>query len=159
YSKMISPLLIRYGTYLYALYHNAVTRPIFYFMHCFRALFELSLSEHSRRREFRADRIAAEATSPRDFAGALVRISAYSDFRRKIEEDVFKNERGLEPANISGEIERGFHGHAMSFAAKPDIGSLETAPPFDTHPPLGQRLDAVGIPLTPEEAQNLVSAP
>ncbi|WP_159452319.1 M48 family metallopeptidase [Singulisphaera sp. GP187] len=157
YSKKISPLLSRFGTYLQALYGNPITRPVYYFMHCFRSLFELSLSEHARQREFRADRIAAETTSPRDFAGALLRISAYSDFRGKIQQDLFEKECVLETANISAQIEQGFHSHAMSFAAKPDLGGLETSHPFDSHPPLARRLEAVGIPLTPQDAQTLVS--
>ena len=41
YSKKISPLLLRYGNCLQSLYDNVITRPVFYFMLCFRALFEL----------------------------------------------------------------------------------------------------------------------
>jgi Zn-dependent protease with chaperone function len=157
YSKKISPLLNRYGMYLQALHENPITLPIFHFMHCFRALFELSLGEHSRDREFRADRIAAETTSSRDLAGALLRISAYSDFRGKIQQDLFGKEHVLETADISSQIERGFHEHALTFAARPDLGGLETSHPFDSHPPLGQRLDAVGIPLASQDVQALVS--
>jgi Zn-dependent protease with chaperone function len=159
YSKKISPLLSRYGLYLQALYEGPVTRPIYYFMNCFRALFELSLGKHSRQREFRADKIATETTSPGDFAGAMLRISAYSDFRGNIQQELFKQERALQTANISAQIEQGFHAYAMSFATKPDIGSLETAHPFDTHPPLSQRLEAVGIPLKSHDVQSLVSSP
>ncbi len=159
YSKKISPLLNRYGMYLQALYEGPVTRPIYYFMNCFRALFELSLGEHSRKREFRADKIAVETTSPRDFAGAMLRISAYSDFRGNIQQELFKQERALQSASISKQIEQGFHAYAMSFASKPDIGNLETAHPFDTHPPLAQRLEAVGIPLKSHDVQSLVSTP
>jgi Zn-dependent protease with chaperone function len=159
YSKWITPLLVRYGTYLEALYQNPVARPVFYFMHCFRALFELSLREYSRQREFRADRIAAETTSPRDFAAALVRISAYSDYLGNIQQELFKHERALESANISGQMEQGFHAHAMAFAGRPDIGDSETAHPFDSHPPLARRLDAVGVPLGSHEVQALVATP
>ena len=158
YSKKVSPLLTRYQAYLQALYENPTARPIFYFMHCFRALFELSLGEQSRQREFRADQIAAQTTSPRDFAGALLRISAYTAFRRNVQQELFKQERSLEGASISGLIEQGFHSYAVSFAAKPDIGNLETSHPFDSHPPLARRLDAVGVPLN-SQLQALVSTP
>ncbi len=157
YSKKISPLLVRYGAYLQALHENPVARPIFYFMHGFRALFELSLGEQSRRRETRADRIAAGATSPRDLAGALLRVAAYSDFRAKIQQDLFEKERAMETADISARLERGFHEYAISFAAKTDLGGLGTSHPFDTHPPVARRLEAVGVPLTPEGARALVS--
>jgi hypothetical protein len=128
-------------------------------MNCFRALFELSLSEHSRKREYRADRLATETTSPRDLAGALLRIAAYADFRGNIQGELFKHERALAAANISQQIEQGFHSYALSFAAKPDIGSLETAHPFDSHPPLALRFEAIGVPLKTEDAQRLVSTP
>ncbi|MEM9409721.1 MAG: M48 family metallopeptidase, partial [Planctomycetota bacterium] len=64
YSKKISPLLTRYGNYLVALYEGGITLPVFYFMNCFRSLFELSLGKRNREREFRADRLAGEITSP-----------------------------------------------------------------------------------------------
>jgi hypothetical protein len=158
YSKKISPLLARYANYLQTLYENPTARPVYYFMHCFRALFELSLSELSRHREFRADRIAAEATTPREFAGALFRITAYSDFRGKIQQEVFQTERVLAAANISGQLEQGFHAHATSFVAMPNLGALQTAHPFDSHPPLVQRLEAIGVPLSSPEVQSLVSS-
>ena len=74
YSKKTAPLLAGYQRYLEALYHGGIGRVVFYFMNCFRSLFELSLGKRRREREFRADRIAAEITSPRDVAGALLRI-------------------------------------------------------------------------------------
>jgi Zn-dependent protease with chaperone function len=159
YSRKIAPLLARNLAYLQALYENVIARPIFYFMNGFHALFALSMGEQSRSREFRADRIAADATSPRDLAGALLRISAYSDFRSKIQQELFRSERALQAANISAQLEQGFHDHALSFAARPDLGGMETAHPFDSHPPMAQRLEAVGSPFRPEDARELVDAP
>jgi hypothetical protein len=159
YSRKIAPLLTRNMEYLRALYENPLARPIFSFLHCFHALFALSMGEQSRSREFRADRIAADVTSPRDLAGALLRISAYSDFRSKIQQELFRSERALQAANISAQLEQGFHDHALAFAARPDLGGVETAHPFDSHPPMSQRLEAVGAPFRPEDARELVDAP
>ncbi len=159
YSTKISPLLRRYGTYLEALYKAGVTRPIFYFMHCFRAMFELSLSKLSRLREFRADRIATQATSPRDFAGAMLRIAAYSKFRNQVQQELFKQERSLEAANISQQIAEGFQSFARRFAAEYDAGALATSHPFDTHPPMVERLNAVGVQLTPQYAEQILATP
>jgi Zn-dependent protease with chaperone function len=159
YSKKISPLLVRYGHYLEALYKAGVTRPIFYFMHCFRALFELSLSKLSRQREFRADRIAMEATSPRDFSGAMLRIAAYSKFRDEVQQSLFKQERALEAANISQQIGEGFQNFARRFASEHDAGELATSHPFDTHPPMVERLSAVGVQLTPQYAEQILATP
>jgi Zn-dependent protease with chaperone function len=157
YSKKISPLLVRFGEYLQALYAGGITRPVFHFMHCFRALYELSLGRHSRQREFRADRIAVEVTSPRDLASALVRVTAYSSFRNNIQKALFKEEHALEAANISQRIDEGFPEFALKFAANPEIGQTETAHPFDSHPPLAQRVEAVGMPLDAQHPEALMS--
>lgn len=156
YSRRIAPLLQRYNAYLQNLHEGGVTIPIFYFMLCFRALFELSLGKISRQREFRADKIAATITSPRDFASALLRTIAYSKFRGSVESDLFKQEQALETANVSDRIESGFAAYAVAFASEQDIGLLETAHPFDSHPPTLQRLSALGVQLSVEETQALL---
>jgi Zn-dependent protease with chaperone function len=159
YSKKISPLLVRYGHYLEALYQGGITRPIFYFMNCFRALYELSLGRLSRQREFRADRIAAEVTSPRDFAGAMLRIAAYSKFRGEVQQNLFKQEQVLATANISEQIEQGFQQFAVNFAAKHDFRELETSHPFDSHPPTLERLAAIGTPYAPQTFDAMLAVP
>ncbi len=65
YSKKTAPLLERYQRYLEVLHDGGIGHVVFYYMNCFRALFELSFGRLCRQREFRADRIAAEATSAR----------------------------------------------------------------------------------------------
>jgi len=159
YSKKISPLLERYGVYLHDLRSGMISVPAFHFMACFRALFELSLSKFSREREIRADRIAAATAGATSFSGALLRIAAYSKFRHSIERDLYRQERALERANVSDQIEYGFRDFTIAFAADPEIGRIETAHPFDTHPPLSQRLSALGITLSVTEAQSLLAAP
>ena len=158
YSKKTAPLLAGYQRYLEALYRGGIGRVVFYFMNCFRSLFELSLGKRRREREFRADRIAAEITSPRDVAGALLRITAYSKFRNEIQLKLFEQERILEIANIAGQIAEGFSAAAVRFAAGHDIGELKSSHPFDSHPPLADRLEAIGVPLSPETAESLLAA-
>jgi len=88
YSKKIAPLMLRFDIYLQSLFSGGIaTLPVFYFMNCFRALYQLSLSRHSREREFRADRIAADTTSPSEFAAALLRVVAYSHYRNNVEHE------------------------------------------------------------------------
>jgi len=144
---------------LEALFHGGIGRVVFYFMNCFRSLFELSLGKRGREREFRADRIAAEITSPRDLAGALLRTTAYSKFRNGIQQKLFEQERVLESTNIAGQIAEGFSASAGRFAAEHDIGELKSSHPFDSHPPLADRLEAVGVPLSPATAESLLAAP
>lgn len=159
YTRKVNPLLQRDGMYLQALHENPLTHPVFYFMACFRALFELSLGKRSRQREFRADQIAAQTTTSRDFAGALMRICAYSDYRRSIQDNLFQQERAMEAARICAQIEAGFHEYAVSFAVKADLAKLAMSHPFDTHPPLAQRLEALGLSLQSQEVQSIVARP
>lgn len=145
YSKKISPLLVRYGNYLDALREGGVTLPIFHFMLCFRAMFELSLRRLGRQREYRADGIAVEATSREAFTGAMLRIGAYSKYRGQVQQELFDEERALENADIRERVEGGFPAFAVSLAASPDVGADEIPHPFDSHPPLCQRLNALGV--------------
>ncbi|MCH9655415.1 MAG: M48 family metallopeptidase, partial [Planctomycetes bacterium] len=159
YSQKISPLLVRYDHYLQGLYEGGLSLPIFYFMNCFRVLYEVSLGRLSRKREFRADRIATEVTSSRDMAGALLKIIAYSSYRAKVEQDIFQKEEVLENANVSQEIEQGFDDYAGSFLSNPDISHLQTSHPFDTHPSLDDRMKAVGCSLESPDSQVMLSKP
>lgn len=158
YSKKIAPLLVRYGHYLDALEKGAA-KPIYYFMNCFRALFELSLSKFGRQREFRADRIAMEVTSPGDFVVGLLRIVAYSHFRNNVQQDLFEKERAMENANICERIETGFQTFTESFLTSKDVGNLHSTHPFDRHPSIVQRFEAAGMPYDPELFQPLLTQP
>lgn len=159
YSHRISPLLMRYDNYLVALHGALITIPVYCYVLCFRMLFELSLNKIRREREFRADRIAAEFTSPHDLARALFRITAYSKFRSSIETDLFKQEQVMEWANISERIQHGFSDYAAAFASNPER-ELATQPhPFDTHPPMIDRMQAVGVNPTTEACQAWLALP
>lgn len=48
-------------------------------------------------------------------------------------------------ADISNRIENGFSAFAAEFAGDSQIESLSTAHPFDSHPPLDQRLASIGV--------------
>jgi Zn-dependent protease with chaperone function len=155
YSKKISPLLVRYGIYLEAL-HAGLSRPVFYFMFCFRGLYQASLGKLSKEREFRADKIASEVTSPRDIARSLLKIAAYSEYRGKVERQLFEAEKVLESVNISRRVETGFGEFAHAFVKEGNLAELQTAHPFDSHPPTNERWAAVGVNLTPEEMPGIL---
>ncbi len=159
YSRKISPLLTRYDNYLEALQRGGTTLPVFYFMNCFRALFEVSLKKLSREREFRADTIATQLASPRDFAGALLRIMAYTKYREQVESELFSEQEILEDADICNRIEVGFQDFAHVFASNANIGELATTHPFDSHPPTESRLAKVGIKMEPKETAILLARP
>jgi len=158
YSKKISPLLVRYSHYLEAL-SGGLARPVYHFMHCFRALYELSLSKFGRQREFRADRIAMDVASPSAMAGGLLRVVAYSHFRNRVQSDLFEKEQALENANICERIEAGFPAFAANFASTEDVANLESTHPFDRHPSVALRLEAAGFTFDRERLQSLLATP
>lgn len=155
YTMRTAPLLSRFDMYLNGL-HQGISIPVYYFMLCFRALFELSLSKLRREREFRADRIASEVISPRDVASSLLRVVAYSRFRQHVEQELFQLESVLQTADVSHRIEQGFPEFSLAFAADPNIGGMATSHPFDSHPPLAQRLAAIGVNLTESFAKGVL---
>ncbi len=158
YSKKISPLLGRYQIYLGALYAGGISLPIFYFMLCFRSLFEISLGRLSRQREFRADRIASEVASPKDMAGALLKISAYGNYRGKVEDELFQVEKVIDTLNIPQKVGDGFKEFACSFVKEGKASEAETAHPFDSHPPFEERVKAVQAEMSVEEMLEVLQA-
>ena len=158
YSKKISPLLARYETYLQALHAGGISLPVFYFMRCFRSLFQISLGKLSREREFRADKIASETASPPDIANALLKIAAYGEYRGKVEHDLFDTEKALEALNISQRVSHGFKEFACSFVKEGKVNEAKTAHPFDSHPPFEERVAAVQVKLSNEDMLNVLQA-
>lgn len=158
YSQKTAPVLRRYEAYLQMLRCNAVAMPAFYVMLCFRGLFELSLRKLQREREFRADKVAASVTSPAAVGAALLRTAGYSRFRRLIEGQLFKLDHKLDAVNISERIDRGLAAFiAEQAASEQGLRMAETVHPFDTHPPLSQRLEALDVALDANVRRSLPS--
>ena len=147
YSARIAPLLIQYGQHLDKLNSNAVSKPVAWFLMSMRAFFELSLSRSSREREVRADRIATEVTSGRSLAGALVRLAMYLECRSVVEERLITtrdlNEKTSARVLVESRLATFAHEHAQSF----DPLNRRAPHPFDTHPPLADRLAGSGLTL------------
>jgi Zn-dependent protease with chaperone function len=159
YSRKIAPLLIKYDNHLRVLYENPAARPVFHWVNCFRALFELSLGKHSRERELRADSIAAQQTSAHDLGAALLKITCYSMYRAKVQDDLFRQQQSIEVANVGPQIETGYHSFAEQFVQKSEMTEAQTSHPFDSHPPLATRLDKLGIKLTATDEIKLLIRP
>ncbi|MDB6058608.1 MAG: hypothetical protein JWO95_2452, partial [Verrucomicrobiales bacterium] len=158
YSKRISPLLGKYGAYLSALYHGGISRPVFHFMHMFWNLYQLSLRKISREREFRADRIGGEMTSPENMSRALVKVAAYCRYRARVQRSLFGTDAKVEAMNVSERLERGFPEFITACVGGKELAESRTPHPFDTHPPLSGRITNLG--LQPETIlQTSVSLP
>jgi len=146
YTSKIAPLLKQYNIYLINLYEGGLSIPVYYFMLAFRNLFQLSLGQVSREREYRADKIAAEHTSKEDLASALIKIGAYSKYRNEIETTLFDQEEQIEQTNIKVQIDEGFPTYLESLD-KEELNDDHTSHPFDSHPPQAERFAALDTTL------------
>ena len=147
YGRRISPLLGKYVHYLEALYQGGISRPIFHFMFFFWNLYQLSLNKLSREREFRADRIGSELTSPQDIGNSLVKIAAYCRYRHKVQSTLFEKEENVAAMDVFDRIEKGFPAFMSACASGTELADSGTPHPFDSHPPLGRRLENLGLNL------------
>jgi Zn-dependent protease with chaperone function len=159
HSKKLSPLLVRFSQYLGALYNGGITRPIFYFMLAYQGLFSLSLGRSNRARELEADAVAARTTSARDIARSLVKVGAYASYRGRVEKALFEKNEQHAQLGIAERVAQGFNGYAQSEALHFDLHGAVTPHPFDSHPPLQERLAHVGVTLAPDELKGWLLEP
>jgi Zn-dependent protease with chaperone function len=145
YSTKLAPKLARYRAYLEALYGGVLSRPVFYFMLFYWSLFQLALNSTSRERELRADRIAAGQTSPASMANALYKVAAYSSYRARVEHELFGKDQGHADLDIASRVAAGFADYARGPHLKADLAAERFPHPFDSHPPMAARLNAVGV--------------
>ena len=122
------------------------------------SLVQLALSTSSRAREFRADRLAAEATSPMSMAGALCRVAAYSSYRARVEASLFNRNSGHDSLDIGSRVAAGFMEYARGPHLVSDLSARSFPHPFDSHPPLGARMSALGVNLGNAGVANAVTA-
>jgi Zn-dependent protease with chaperone function len=158
YSKRTSPLLSRFRAYLGALHGGGLSWPVFNFMLLYWTLVQLALSTSSRAREIRADRLAAEATSPMSMASALCRVAAYSSYRARVEANLFNRNSGHDHLDIGSRVAAGFMEYARGPHLTSDLSAQSFPHPFDSHPPLGARLAALGVNLGNTGVANAVTA-
>lgn len=152
-SKNISPLISRFQHYLRALFEGVVTLPIYYFMLAYFALFTLALSKSARERELEADAAAARITSPLHIARALVKVGAYASFRNRVEDSLFAENAKHDELGIANRIQAGFADYVATPKLAFDLHDAVIPHPFDTHPPLRERMKNVGAELSDEECK------
>lgn len=159
HSKRLAPMLAHFGHYLQTLYEGGVTRPVFYFMAAYRGLFELSLGRSRRASELAADRLAAGVTSGQDIARSLVKVGAYASFRDRVEAKLFAQDEQHQSVAIAQRVAHGFSEYAQSEAVHDDLHRAVTPHPFDSHPPLGARMENVGVHLKPADMAQVLLEP
>lgn len=157
-STKLGPALIRYDRYMGELGSSPLTLPAFFLMRLFRVIFELARQRESRRRELVADRVAAETVSSDALARALLKTSAYSSHRAKTEQELFDADKkhAASTLALSDRIAAGLSAHVATAQFREAIASQNVPHPFDSHPPLDQRLQGLGAKRTADDCEALV---
>lgn len=157
-SKKLAPLLTHFEAYMTGLTESAVSMPIFYFMLFYWSLFQLGVGKHSRSREFRADGLAAKLISPSSVAHALLKVAAYSSYRGRVEARLFEKDESHRELNIADRVATGFTEYAGGSSLHEDLSHESFPHPFDSHPPLADRLKALNVMIPDSQIPSLVMA-
>lgn len=159
HANRLAPLVTRFIHYLESLHAGVITRPIFYFMRAYFAVFQLAVSRSSREREHEADRVAARVISAMDVARSLVKVGAYASFRGRVEEGLFEKDEAQNDLGIAQRVAVGFAGYVQTEALHFDLHGVVTPHPFDSHPPLSERIAHVGAQLDKSAYEAVLSTP
>jgi Zn-dependent protease with chaperone function len=155
----LAPMLVRYEAYSGALASaGALTAPAAAVMRLYRAIFQLALAREQRRRELLADAEAVRLTSAEDLGRALLKVTGYSSFRASTERELFARRSSHEGAlSLGARIDGGLAAHAASPGFVEQVRTVEMPHPFDSHPPLEERIAAAGARTRLEDAAALLS--
>jgi Zn-dependent protease with chaperone function len=159
-SAALGPKLAQYDFYTAQLYNGGAARIAFYLLNLYRVIFEIALQKSSREREFAADSLAASLTSPQAVVRALVKVAAYARYRSEVENQLFNQQQRHDGAlDIGQRVASGL----AAFSSSPEFNEAMHAGsvphPFDSHPPLQQRMHNVGFYLPQEEFAAVVCQP
>jgi len=160
-SARLVPKLEQFGRYMGHLYDNFATRwLILPFFVLYRMIFELALAKDSRAREFRADRYAAKLVSPQAVTRALIKTRAYTNYRNAVEQGLFEHSQQLgEKLGIGERVANGLPAWANTSAFAQALTERAIPHPYDSHPPLHERMRNVGHVESPEQFAAIVTRP
>lgn len=101
-----------------------------------------------RERELEADKAGASVASPRAIATSLLKIGAFSALWSSIRSAIIEAlNQGKAYTNVST-----FYAEVAASSAKPElvdeVAQQATSHPTDTHPPTGQRVEALGLSVS-----------
>lgn len=142
---LLGPKLHRFDLYTYLMSENVATLIVYYPLKLYRMLFELAWQRNSREREFVADSNASALISPAAIIESLIKISAYASYRYEVERTLFENNALYESElGISNAIAAGLPAHVHSANFISAMREQNVPHPFDSHPPLAERMRNVG---------------
>ncbi|NUZ04680.1 M48 family metalloprotease [Schlegelella sp. ID0723] len=147
-SAALGPMLIRYDIYTAQMRQAGLSIVAHYLLRLYRVIFQFALSRDSRERELRADRSAAAVATPSAIAQSLVKIAAYANYRSNVEGRLFAHDqRHTGELGIAGFVASGLLPYAASGEFLDAMKTANVPHPFDSHPPLGERMRNVGSPI------------
>ncbi len=149
-SARLMPLLVSSDVYLHSMATGLLNLPAFYLLRMYRVFFDLALSKEQRAREFNADKTSASLTSPSAMVSSLMKVAAYSSFRHKTESALFEQTtEHTGSLDIARRVVDGWTAHVASEHFLKQLESVSVPHPFDSHPPLNERVKALGLTLSP----------
>ena len=140
-SAALGPKLTQFDRYMGHLYEGGMSRVVLPFLELYRMVFQLALSRDSRAREFRADRVAAKLVSQRAISHSLIKIAAYASYRADVENGLFSRDERLDgQLGIGHRVATGLPRWAGTPAFADAMDDGQVPHPYDSHPPLGERM-------------------
>lgn len=101
----------------------------------------------SRAAELDADAAAARTVGADHVASALFKITAYSTYRHQQEDELITAMKEHEGLDIQGRVRGGFRALLEDEAFRASVMDDVAPHPYDSHPPLADRLASLGVSL------------
>ncbi|RFP10127.1 MULTISPECIES: M48 family metallopeptidase [unclassified Duganella] len=159
-SAALGPKLSQFDYYRAMMGAAGLTVIAFYLLSLYRFIYELALKRDSREREFLADRAARDLVSGAALVRALIKVSAYSNYRGRIERELFeRNAQHGATLGIAAHVAQGLEAFAHSDEFAGDMADTDMPHPFDSHPKLDERMDNAGCVIAPQDFGAIVVAP
>lgn len=144
-SAALGPKLQQFDHYTAEMRSGGLTIVTHYLLRLYRMIFSFALARDSREREYTADRVSAGLTAPSSIVRSLVKIAAYASYRSDVEQKLFQQDRRHDGAlGIASFVADGLHPYAGSAAFIEAMKTADVPHPYDTHPPLAERMRNVG---------------
>ncbi len=157
-SAALGPKLLQFDQYTWNMRGAGLTIVAHYLLRLYRMIFAFALARDSREREYKADRVAAGLTAPSAIVQSLIKISAYASYRNDVEQKLFEQNRQHDGAlGIAGFVAAGLPPYASSDAFIEAMKTADVPHPYDSHPPLLERMRNVGHHV-PESAYGAIVA-
>ena len=157
-SAALGPKLQQFDQYTWKMRGGGLTIVAHYLLRLYRMIFAFALARDSREREYKADRVSAGLTAPGAIVQSLIKISAYASYRNDVERKLFEQNRQHDGAlGIAGFVAAGLPPYANSEAFIETMKTADVPHPYDTHPPLLERMRNVGHHV-PESAYGAIVA-